>query len=381
MYICCLAYITIGSRIPGFTRTLYFLPFHSYIDWIRGTAGQGKSILLNIILFIPLGYFLSNNLLSKAKVLWTCCLITIFIECIQLISYRGYFDVDDIINNCLGGIIGILIYDISYRIKTFKILSLCVLLIAGFIGCAIASVNTRNPRYETQFNFVIDSAIVENGHTTLRGECYAYQRENLEYSIIFKNEDNGQTTIAEIERQDRTFIATANIDEEVKYEIDVAFKGYKPIKTKTYVKNGNIEYVAGKLPKPIIQDGNLYSILKEGSLKVYSADYDCFVFQVKDKLYWLIGKDFEASLIYQIYTQEKEKLPIDRRQYGFDNKGFRVESSNNITSGLNCERYQVFVADLPSDYSITAVLVGMNNGNKVLWQEYFRIDRFKESAK
>lgn len=71
-----------------------------------------KNILGNIILFIPLGFILVlkfkriNNLLSVVLV---GVLSSTFIEIIQLLLPNRAFDIDDIILNALGSMIGFLI--------------------------------------------------------------------------------------------------------------------------------------------------------------------------------------------------------------------------------------------------------------------------------
>ncbi|MBS5794910.1 MAG: VanZ family protein [Clostridiales bacterium] len=69
------------------------------------------NLLGNIIPFIPLGYFVSlyfnkNNIF---KITFIFIFILFFIEFIQLIFLIGFFDIDDIILNFIGLIIGYII--------------------------------------------------------------------------------------------------------------------------------------------------------------------------------------------------------------------------------------------------------------------------------
>lgn len=66
------------------------------------------TVLANVIVFIPLGILLPL-LMVKPSFLKTICmslLIVLGIEIIQFVSCLGYFDVDDIILNMVGSIIG-----------------------------------------------------------------------------------------------------------------------------------------------------------------------------------------------------------------------------------------------------------------------------------
>ncbi|MBI5978599.1 VanZ family protein [Clostridium perfringens] len=72
-----------------------------------------KNLVGNIIIFCPLGFLLpliSMKLNSWKKVILIIFLISFLIESIQLVTGLGFFDVDDLILNTLGGIIGYWIY-------------------------------------------------------------------------------------------------------------------------------------------------------------------------------------------------------------------------------------------------------------------------------
>lgn len=82
------------------------------------------NILANIILFVPYGFLLPftykkfNNFIKCISVIFISVLI---IELFQLITILGSFDVDDIILNLMGSIVGFIIYKlfnmISRKIK------------------------------------------------------------------------------------------------------------------------------------------------------------------------------------------------------------------------------------------------------------------------
>jgi Glycopeptide antibiotics resistance protein len=69
-----------------------------------------KNLFGNIVLFIPLGVFipvLNRKLLHPVKCLLVIVLILFLVESIQLVTRVGSFDIDDIILNTLGAIIGL----------------------------------------------------------------------------------------------------------------------------------------------------------------------------------------------------------------------------------------------------------------------------------
>lgn len=93
-----------------------------------------------------------------------------------------------------------------------------------------------------------------------------------------------------------------------------------------------------------------------------------------ERLLWLIGTEVDKSteVIYHIHTDEPEKLPGKRAQYGFDNRGFRVgpEKAENELESIG--HYRVFEKEIPEEYNVTAVVVGFNTDGIVTWTDSFR---------
>ena len=80
------------------------------INLIPFKANVTKEILINVILFIPLGMYLKRTLDNKFL---NILLISFIFEALQYILHIGVSDITDIIMNTLGGIIGISIISIS----------------------------------------------------------------------------------------------------------------------------------------------------------------------------------------------------------------------------------------------------------------------------
>lgn len=94
----------------GITRSINLIPLGQSLM----TNGQidFSEIILNIIIFLPLGIY--AGLLFKKSSFWKKVLLffsTSFIcELSQFILGVGFSDITDIINNTLGGILGLAIY-------------------------------------------------------------------------------------------------------------------------------------------------------------------------------------------------------------------------------------------------------------------------------
>ena len=89
-----------------------FIPFKEILRYKIGTSGFLKNVVGNIVLFIPFGIFVSTIL--KVKKIWLplflSLLATFTIEMIQLKIGGRTFDIDDIILNILGGLLGYYLY-------------------------------------------------------------------------------------------------------------------------------------------------------------------------------------------------------------------------------------------------------------------------------
>lgn len=72
----------------------------------------------NIILFIPIGYFLPRLWIKMRKFfpfLFTCFLSVFIVELLQLLTLLGSMDIDDLILNLVGMILGYLAFMIFKR--------------------------------------------------------------------------------------------------------------------------------------------------------------------------------------------------------------------------------------------------------------------------
>ena len=66
LYLLFIFYITLYTRSFSLTQSCNPDLFWSYAAWAQGKPGHGREILLNIALFVPLGYFLAVALDGSA---------------------------------------------------------------------------------------------------------------------------------------------------------------------------------------------------------------------------------------------------------------------------------------------------------------------------
>lgn len=131
IYMCVLVYVVFFAeamgRIPqdGYVYNLTPLKeikrFMKYI-WDNDALGRAArlNIFGNIIAFIPFGIYLPYTSESKlgfiSTFLYTFSL-SLTIELVQLITKVGSCDVDDIILNALGGVIGYILWYIYTKLR------------------------------------------------------------------------------------------------------------------------------------------------------------------------------------------------------------------------------------------------------------------------
>ncbi|MCM0648928.1 VanZ family protein [Clostridium swellfunianum] len=117
-YILLLIKILLLSRTSHSELTsINLIPFYSIKEYIFSNSATIKkfaygNVIGNIVIFIPLGTYLSLLKNDKRVItnLVVIFIVSLFVEIIQGVLGIGASDIDDIILNCLGGLIGILGY-------------------------------------------------------------------------------------------------------------------------------------------------------------------------------------------------------------------------------------------------------------------------------
>lgn len=95
-----------------------FIPFKEIMRYSYTSKLFFKNVLGNVLLFVPFGYFV-NKILKNNKMIISIFIALITSSSIELIQMNigRSFDIDDIILNIIGGIIGYLLYRILDFIK------------------------------------------------------------------------------------------------------------------------------------------------------------------------------------------------------------------------------------------------------------------------
>ena len=113
-------YLMFLYRLPAGKGKIITTPFHMYREAQRysGSIATNQSlrqILFNMLLFVPLGAILTSLTHRPWLAVAVGILISVIAELLQYWSGLGWADIDDVISNTLGLLLGVLIF-LLYRV-------------------------------------------------------------------------------------------------------------------------------------------------------------------------------------------------------------------------------------------------------------------------
>jgi len=117
-----LIYLMFLYRLPPRRGTYTFDLFHMYRSAARykGTIVTNQSlrqILFNILLYVPAGAAFASLTGKPWLAVIIGLLISISTEALQYWSRLGWADIDDVVSNLLGLLLGVLVYVMLIRLK------------------------------------------------------------------------------------------------------------------------------------------------------------------------------------------------------------------------------------------------------------------------
>lgn len=149
--------------------TANLIPFKTILPYLLGKQGLiigGINIVGNIILLVPIGFlvpFVFRNITWKIA-LALAVVAGLMIEGMQAVLHEGIFDIDDVILNALGVMIGYWVFVIlanwlrSGKYKTIAIAAITV------IAAAAAALYAIYPKEYQRADFRVDTSSVQRGN-------------------------------------------------------------------------------------------------------------------------------------------------------------------------------------------------------------------------
>lgn len=412
LYLSVVLWYTVLKRPVG----LYFSQFElfwSYRRWFAGSAYMGREILANVAMFVPFGFMLSGLIAREESaagpaarwrqaMLCILCAATfsLLIESLQLFWNRGLFEWDDLFNNSIGAVLGILLHR---ALKLFRhgsllehgLIALFVLVCLGLFVQKYAVVTEDSDTVSRLQCVQVDLAEETGpGELRLRGFALRYDHAATGYTLSLRSTGNGKRIPMKTEITDRPevneyflcaydytrtgFAATAaGLTPGEEYELMIHWPWSISMSTGIFLTDTEIHYIPKSKAIPPEGGQALQEITDQGTLLVCRPDRRCWVYQVGRSLYWIAGEGFsfeddETTYIqYQLWTTQPERLPEKRREqnYNWDNIGGYFEK-HELEGDFG--PYRVMKRDLPSSYAVTSVLTGYYKNKRWVWGEYFR---------
>ncbi len=133
-YVLLMLWLLFGQRTAGWSggyslarlaENVNLVPFRTIGGFLADLHGGGRShaiinLLGNVIMFIPLGFFVPAVFKKTGAfcrtMLWSAAAV-ICIEVLQLITLLGSMDIDDLLLNLAGAAIGYGVYRLSQRLS------------------------------------------------------------------------------------------------------------------------------------------------------------------------------------------------------------------------------------------------------------------------
>lgn len=296
---------------------------------------------------------------------------------------------------------------------------LCFFVIIGFliINRAIGYKISRDYTIVEDIRLVnsIENASIDDESIILSG--YAFMLENnsadSSISVFLRNVDTYSEIWLDTEQTDRPdvnsyfdssnygfsgFIASGVIDKLDKddiYEIFINIdylesngtlgnkKTRRTVSTERYIQGDKLYYYnLNEFDNPDlnIESDLLKEVFQNGILYYYNKEDAMYIYQYKDKFYWIATKDFDFDqegatyIIYSFYTSQVNKLPKHRIQHKFDRLSFYFEDyeyKEELTAP-----YRVAIRDIPNFYPITYMTTGLYDriNDKSVWTKSLHLD-------
>lgn len=135
VYFCTVIYVSVVlklaffSREPGSRKGLDLILFSSWNEGVRGQV----FFIENVLMFIPLGIlfpFIVPGLQKGRNCVLFGLVCSVLLEGMQLVTQRGYCQLDDVVTNTAGALIGWMIFRsvkiVSGKIRRRKLDRTCV---------------------------------------------------------------------------------------------------------------------------------------------------------------------------------------------------------------------------------------------------------------
>lgn len=249
------------AAIGSMERTINIIPFKSLFDMINNNISVTRileNVLGNIAIFIPFGLLVPIIQKDKSPKIMLYGLITsAIIEIIQYVFALGSSDIDDLVFNTLGTIIGYVLYKIirqKSRTDTSSIISIIILVtILGSVSIGVLFVNHTELFMLSRKEIVVENAyLVQDFIDTLPTVSGKFVEVNGNILTIEKSVHNSADTRAlvdlEITPSSNIYICYDKINflfstisgEQISYE-QINYSDFLSQKSNSFTMENNVQ--------------------------------------------------------------------------------------------------------------------------------------------
>lgn len=107
--------LTVFFRESNPNAPVFLGLFGTYTMFLNGMTSLAFEIIMNMALFIPIGFLWGSQTVHIKKLRWLWVFLfgialSVGIEFLQMVYHKGIFQIEDIIHNVLGCLLGFLIW-------------------------------------------------------------------------------------------------------------------------------------------------------------------------------------------------------------------------------------------------------------------------------
>ncbi len=249
------------AAIGSMERTISIIPFKSLFDMVNNNISVTRileNVLGNIAIFIPFGLLFPIIQKDKSPKIMLYGLITsALIEIIQYVFALGSSDIDDLVFNTLGTIIGYVLYKIirqKSRTDTSSIVSIIILVtILGSVSIGVLFVNHTELFMLSRKETVVENAyLVQDFIDTLPTVSGKFVEVNGNILTIEKSVHNSADTRTLVDLEftpnSNIYICYDKIDfffgtisgEQISYE-QISYSDFLSQKSNSFTKENNVQ--------------------------------------------------------------------------------------------------------------------------------------------
>lgn len=378
-YVLCILQATLGQRTSVVDQTLELKLFWSYIEWAQGNKEIGRQVILNIGLFAPFGFIVATaiNVPTKRK-LWLVPLIgmllSVSVELVQLTFHLGLAELDDIVSNTLGTVIGMLAEVVfaaitKGKLRRFGLTAGCIVcLAAGVMGCLYLKY-THDWHTEEQYALCL-SHVEDDGETlSFSGFAFSYDKQktvcrpkfyltadHLRYYKLDMNWGTEYPEVSDFYFGDSSHgacglggqLSEDRLDQALEYDLMVIWPGeFMPAYTGLHLSYENGEWLSrcvSRLYMGNLQlDGtDLEWLSREGELLNWREQYNTYLVQSQNQIYILVEQNSAMDNL------ENVEVSITLHQYPEGEKDKScLFKEGELPSDINTGSYRVFCFEIP----------------------------------